>query len=202
MLGRRDRRWGQAGLRGSESGSDFPTSPTSSSPLSPENNAPPSTSASPAAADEASPPLSQPAPEGRGAPNYGKPRKLPPKLYNPNSKNNPPLAPLVPYRGAPGLQQRVLNPLPALATTVDAVPPPPTVAVIPSLPRPKRPVVDADPFAPTGVTVGELRLLPFVEASTGYETNPNQVSVGVKPSAVLRAAGGLDIQSDFSRPTA
>ena len=63
---------------------------------------------------------------------------------------------------------------------------------------PSAPLVELDPFAPTGVNVGELRFLPFVETSTGYETNPNQVSAGIKPSPVLRAAGGLDVQSDFS----
>ena len=192
--------WAQAGLRGSETNGDFPTSPTAAPLQSPESNAPPSINASPAAADESSPSTTTRNAEDTGAPNYGKPRKRKPKLYKPSLKSNPPLSPLVPYRGAPGDQRKILNPVPAAttATVVDPIQPAPSVAVIQSPPRPKRQPVELDPYAPTGVRVGELRLLPFVEASTGYETNPNQVSVGVKPSAVLRAAGGLDVQSDFS----
>ncbi len=188
--------WGQAALRGNDGGADFPTSPTVAPLLLPENNSPPSVDASPAAADERSPPSIAPVQDPNG-PNYGKPRQRKPTLYAPKLKSNPPLLPLVPYRGAPGLQRRVLNPVPAPANAVDALPPPPTVAVVPSPLRFRRPAVEADPFAPVGVRAGQFRVLPFVETSTGYETNPNQVSLGVKPSAVLRAAGGVDIISDF-----
>ena len=192
--------WAQAGLRGGEDTSAFPTSPSSSPVESPESTSSPSIDASPTAADETLPPSTPQNTDNRGTPNYGKIPKKKPKLYKPNLKSNPPLSPLVPYRGAPGVPglKQALNPVPAPATAVDAAEPAPNVAVIQSPLRLKRPPVDLDPFAPTGVRVGELRLLPFVEASTGYETNPNQVSIGVKPSAVLRAAGGLDVQSDFS----
>ena len=189
--------WAQAGLRGPEDASAFPTSPTSAPVLSPENTSPPSTSNPPAAPDESEPATtSAQNNQSDGAPNYGKPRKRKPKLYAPNLKSNPPLSPLVPYRGAPGVQ-RVLNPVPSSTTVIDAPRPDPTVAVIQSPLQLKKPLVELDPYAPTGVRVGDLRLLPFFEASTGYETNPNQVSVGVKPSAVLRAEGGVSVESDF-----
>ena len=193
---RTDAAWAQAGLRGPEDVSAFPTSPTSAPLVSPESTSPPSVDASPAAADETSPPSTTQNSESSGAPNYGKPRKRKPKLYKPSLKSNPPLSPLVPYRGAPGVQ-RLLNPAPPPAGTIDALQPAPTVAVLQSPLRLKRPIVELDPYAPTGVRAGELRLLPFVEASTGYETNPNQVSAGIKPSAVLRAAGGISVESDF-----
>ena len=186
----------QAGLRGPEDASAFPTSPTSAPPVSPEGASSPPNDASPTAADETSPPATTQNTESGGAPNYGKPRKRKPKLYKPTLRSNPPLSPLVSYRGAPGLR-KVLNPVPPPAGTIDAPQPAPTVAVIQSPPRLKRPIVELDPYAPTGVRVGALRLLPFVEASTGYETNPNQVSAGIKPSAVLRAAGGVSVESDF-----
>jgi hypothetical protein len=187
-----------AGLRSGDDLGAFPTSPS----VSPsESNAPPTIDGSSAAADNQTParePAAAQNNEDPGAPNYGKPRKLKPKLYKPNPKTSPPLPPLVPYRGAPGPQQRALNPSPADRAIADAPEPGPTVAVIPSPLRPKRPLVDTDPFAPTGVRVGELRLLPFLETSAGYETNPNQVQAGVKPSTALRVEGGVDVASDFS----
>lgn len=138
--------------------------------------------------------------DDRTIPNYGKPRKIRGKLYRPDPKASPPLPPLVPYRGAPGPQRKLLNPRPLPSNTPDPVLPAPTVAVVQPLPLPRRPLVEADPYAPTGVNVGELRLLPFVETSAGYDTNPNQVVPGAaKPSAALRVDGGVDVTSDFSR---
>ena len=194
----------QAILRGNIGGGGdggFPTSPTTggSSPfLSPENNSPPTIEASPDAADERSPSRQPPTPADPNAPNYGKRRLPKPKLYAPKLKSAPPLSPLVPYRGAPGVQRRVLNPLPTPETVVDGQPPPPNVAVLASPARLRKVPVEADPFLPIGVRVGQFRVLPFVELSTGYESNPNQVSLGVKPSAVLRAAAGADVVSDFA----
>lgn len=187
-----------AGLRGGFDSGAFPNSPAAAPILSPERTSP-TLNASPSAADESSPavPSQSSTDEDRGAPNYGKPRKAKPKLYGPKLRSNPPLPPLVPYRGAPGPERRALNPAPP-RDAIETVEPAPNVAVIPSPLRSKKPLVELDPYAPTGVRIGELRLLPFVEASTGYETNPNQVSTGVKPSAVLRGEAGLDVLSDFS----
>ena len=186
---------GQASLRG-----DFAGTGAGGSSLfpSPENSSPPTIEASPAAADERSPPQQQQNRPDPNGPNYGKPRLAKPKLYAPKLKSAPPLSPLVPYRGAPGPQRRALNPVPTPPATVDGLPPASTVAVLPSPLRPRRPPVEVDPFQPTGIRAGELNVLPFVELSTGYESNPNQVSTGVKPSTVLRAAAGADIASDFS----
>lgn len=132
------------------------------------------------------------------SPNYGKPRRKKAKLYRPSARSSPPLAPLVAYRGAPGQAKGLLNPPAAARDAVDPAQPAPTVAVIPSPLRVRRPPIDDDPFAPLGVTAGPFRLFPFVEASGGYETNPNQTTIGVKASPVLRGSGGLDLRSDFS----
>ena len=178
------------GLRGSDSSGGVPTSPADNAPYVPDSNAPPSLGASPADADTAVPATSYATPATTDTdaddtgPNYGKPRKKKAKLYAPNPKTSVPLAPLVPYRGAAGPQQRLLNPVPVPRTAVDPTLPGPTVAVLQSPPRLRRLPIEDDPFVPTGVRIGTLRLLPFVEASAGYETNPNQINVAVKPSAV------------------
>ena len=190
-------------LRGVSGSGGFPTSGATAPILSPEDNSPPSLAASPATADTQVQATTQTDTTAKnvdddGSPNYGKTRKKKPKLYRPDPKVSPPLPALVPYRGAPGAQRKTLNPVAPGADVVDAPQPGPTVAVIPSPLRARKPVPDLDPYAPTGVQVGSLRLLPFVETSTGYETNPNQVTAGVKPSAVLRVDGGLDVTSDFS----
>ncbi len=193
------------GLRGSDSAGGFPTSPSDAPSYVPDSNAPPSLEASPSDADSALPPATDATPSTTTSqdvddtgPNYGKPRKKKPKLYSPNPKTSVPLAPLVPYRGAPGPQQRLLNPVPVLKTIVDPTLPGPTVAVLQSPLRLKRVLVEDDPFAPVGVRIGTLRLLPFVETSAGYESNPNQVNIGVKPSLDLRVDGGAAVASDFS----
>ena len=189
-----------AGLRGLDDGDGFPSSPTIGPTQSPEQPSLPTTV--PSAADLQPLPADERAPtptvaDDSIAPNYGKPRSKKPKLYNPDRKVSIPLAPLVPYRGASGPQRRLLNPRPADRTVPDAPQPGPTVAVLPSPPRARLRPVELDPFVPLGVRMGELRLLPFVETSAGYETNPNQVSTGIKPSAALRVEGGFDLASDF-----
>ena len=185
-------------LRTLDAGGGFPTSPTAAPDPFPEDTSPPALNPSSTAADQTSPrSATDETPQDPGAPNYGKARKKKPKLYRPDPKGSPPLSPLVPYRGAAGPQHRALNPAPPPPDGGDAKEPGPTFAAIPSYPRPKSPVVEPDAFAPTGVQVGELRLLPFVETSAGYETNPNQVVTGAKSSPALRVDGGLDVQSDF-----
>ena len=149
-------------------------------------------------ADGAAPVTVARPPDDPNAPNYGKPRPKKAKLYRPDRKTSPPLSPLVAYRGAPGQPKGLLNPTPAARDAVDPPQPAPTVAVIPSPARVRRPVVEEDPYAALGVDAGPLRLFPFVEASGGYETNPNQTTAGVRASPVLRGSGGLDLRSDFS----
>jgi hypothetical protein len=157
----------------------------------------PPRAAEPAPDDTDAPPVSSPSlsPPDEAPFNDGKPKPKKSKLYKPNPKSSPPLKPLVPYRTAP---------LPLAAGTslpedsVDPRQPAPTVAAIPGLPRPRKPVVDDDPYAPVGVGVGDLRLFPFVELSTGYETNPNDSNTQVRGSPELRTEAGLDLRSNFS----
>jgi hypothetical protein len=153
-------------------------------------------------------------PDPTGTINYGKPKPKKPKLYQlykPNPRVSPPLPPLVPYATAPGVRKKPNAPLSALRQTdvpaslaqpdpdLPVPTPPPTVAVLPPLPLPRRPVPDPDPFAPTGIHAGTLRLFPYVETDTGYESNPNRLSEDVKGSPYVHAEAGLKLESDWSQ---
>jgi hypothetical protein len=107
---------------------------------------------------------------------------------------SPPLPPLTAYKTAPGTKKRNSNP--PLADPAD---PGPTVAVIPTLPQPTPPKPDPNPFDPIGIDVGSLRLFPYVEADTGYDSNPNQQSTGVMGSYYAHGETGLKLQSDWSQ---
>ena len=201
-----------------DAGGAVPIVTTDRPALVPDRNAPPSIEAAPSDAEEATPPAA-PAVTSRdpGAPNYGGARQRKSNLYAPALKSAPPLSPLVPYKSSVRQQRGVARRVNA-ATTPSGVrgappnpAPPPKDLLYPLLPGPSYAAVafpqrnsppvapaDAEAFEPTGLRVGDLRLKPFVEASTGYETNPNQVQVGVRPSAELRVDAGTAIESDFS----
>ena len=138
-----------------------------------------------------------------GSPNYGKPRKRKSNLYQFSKKTNlRALPPLVTYRRKierrqQGEREEVTAAKSGLAVP-DQTTPAPTVAAIPRPIRQRLPIEETDPFAPIGVRTGDLILKPFVETSAGYETNPNQVATGVKPSPALRLDAGLGVASDFS----
>lgn len=75
--------------------------------------------------------------------------------------------------------------------------PAPSTAALPVVVRRQlRP--DDDPFGPIGYGVGGLRVLPYVEQSIGYDSNPEQISTGVKSSAYSRTEGGFTAHSDWS----
>ena len=169
--------------------------------------------APPLSTDAATPELGA-APDPSGMINYGKPKPKKPKLYQlykPNPKTSPPLPPLVPYKTAPELRRLAKprarnNPAPADPTLTDPdaqtqaqTPPSPTVAVLPSLPQPRKPPPDPSPFAPLGIDAGSLRLSPYVETGIGYDTNPNRLSSEVKGSPYSQTEGDLKIQSNWSQ---
>lgn len=137
--------------------------------------------------------------------NYGKPRaKHPsPKGFPPSAQPKPGLPALEPYQTSPqGRDLKKARPLPPVFSP-DATPPriapPPTVAAIPTLPILPRPRPDNDPFAPTGIGVGNLRLRPFVESGIGYDSNPNRITSPQRGSAFWRGDAGVAVQSDWSR---
>ena len=212
-----------AGLRGA-GGDDLgslPGSVTDAPTLVPDRNAPPSITAAPSDADDASPTTTAQNPPDANDPNYARARLRKGKLYAPNLKSNPPLSPLVAYRtsarplrGAAAVAARAQtraavspngapnpapNPAPQPRELLNPQLPGPTFAAI-AYPQRNTPpaLAEADAFAPVAVRVGDLRLLPFVEGSTGYQSNPNQVQVGIRPSSEFRIDAGTAIESDFS----
>ena len=75
----------------------------------------------------------------------------------------------------------------------------PSVAALPRLPgRRGAALADLEPFAPLGYTYGALRVLPSIEQSIGFDSNPDQVSAGTRPSAFSRTEGGLSLLSLWS----
>lgn len=130
-------------------------------------------------------------PAGEG-PNDSQPGEASPKPKGEPAKT--PLPPLRPYKGAERLDQRG-----GPAGPKDGVTPSPTIAALPTLPPPKRPVRDDKPFDPLGVSVGDLRLKPFVEEDLGWSSNPGLLPGPQKGSAFLMSQAGFVVDSDWSR---
>jgi hypothetical protein len=118
----------------------------------------------------------------------------PPEKKKPRPKSAAKSAPLGVYPGAQRLGQRGGPPNLAAGQT-----PPPTIAAFPP-PAPKhRPAVDDKPFDPLGISVGDLKLTPYVEEDLGWASNPAQASGPQKGSAFETTEAGLSLQSDWSR---
>lgn len=80
--------------------------------------------------------------------------------------------------------------------TPDTVPNAP-VAALPVLPRRTLRPDDA-PFAAVGYDADGLRVFPYVQQSIGYDSNPDQVSAGIKASPYSRTEAGMTLQSDWN----
>jgi hypothetical protein len=76
----------------------------------------------------------------------------------------------------------------------DAQPIPPVAADKPMTP----PAMEADPYEPTGFTVGNFVVKPAVELTTGYDSNPERVPQG-KGSPVVVVAPVVSVRSQFDR---
>ncbi|HTJ01452.1 MAG TPA: outer membrane beta-barrel protein [Methylovirgula sp.] len=145
-----------------------------------------------------------PSPGGSDNPTfYGQPKPKRSKLYQlpqlhkEKPRGFPPLPPLTTYKTAPGTQKRNSN-APARSPT-DTSDPGPTVAVIPVLPAPPKPKRDDNPYQQLGINVGSLRLYPYGEVDTGYDTNPNLVATGVKGSTFVHGETGGRLESLWSQ---
>lgn len=138
---------------------------------------------------------------GPSTTNYGKPQKRPdPKLKYPGRGKPParPLPPLEPYATSAQARQKPVQPQSPDQTVVQPQPPT-SVAVIPTIPRKSAARPDADPFAPLGIGVGGLRLVPYVETDTGFASNPNGSPTSTSGSWLLRGETGFSVTSDWSR---
>ncbi len=77
-------------------------------------------------------------------------------------------------------------------------PAPPLPPLAPSVRRRSR-LEDVEAFDPLGVRFGAFTLKPGIEASGGYDTNPNRVPRPASGSTVLRTDVTLDAASDWER---
>src|SRR5579883_2714366 len=78
-------------------------------------------------------------------------------------------------------------------------PPPPSVAALPTPPPRRKSKPDENPFDPTGIMLGDLRLKPYAEEDIGYNTNPNFAFRPTRGSLFETTDLGLDVQSLWSR---
>ncbi|MGJ0391871.1 MAG: outer membrane beta-barrel protein [Methylocystis sp.] len=145
--------------------------------------------------------------------NYGAPvkRQKLPRPYPLKGAPNPPafspknpLPPLEPYKSSYVARQQAarLRATNALPGQQPAPPPPPvTVAVKPTIKTKPKPKVEANPFDPLGVPVGSMLVFPYVQASGGYDDNPNRLDSTYNPrgSAFFRGEGGVRVKSDWAR---
>ncbi len=148
--------------------------------------------------------FAQPAPATAETPQSGEPNKFrlrstvkPVDTSTARARQGlPPLPQLAPYPTLAKPRGAAIDTLNQAAVAPVAAGP--TVAALPVPPPTRRPRPDPTPFAPIGYTIGSLRLTPFVEQSLGFDSNPNQTAVGVKPSGFSRTEGGFDLLSLWS----
>jgi hypothetical protein len=179
------------GLRGA----DQPSLETEGSPLQDDAQEP--SDVNPIAVPEPQYGLPSPISDTSDYINYGKAKPKKSKLYQLPKLTQPgglKLPPLTTYKTAPDTQRRGSNP-----PYYDPSNPGPTNAVIQPLLRPLPPKPDPAPFAPVGIDVGSLRLYPYVEADTGYESNPNFLSSDVVGSLYAHGEVGLRAESLWSQ---
>ena len=130
--------------------------------------------------------------------NYGKPRK-PIKLPKPNPAvrtGKPPLPQLEPYRNS-YIQRRQARQR-AIDDRQSLQPPPTGVAVVPTIPVKRARPPEPNPYEPTGIDVGSLRLKPYIEGAFGYDTNPGRVEKPSKGSTLGRVDAGVAVESLWS----
>lgn len=143
-----------------------------------------------------------------GVANYGEPRartKLP-KPYPPlRLRTGAPrhfkheLPPLEAYKNSAVARRALRRDAPGKNSVKEEAPP--TVAVPPTIKAKPRPKPDPAPYDPIGIGVGSMRLTPYLETSTGYDSNPDRLPDGSVPtgSKFLRADAGLKLRTDWSR---
>ena len=131
----------------------------------------------------------------RTVPNYGRPRPRPdPRLAYPGAPRATKKGTLPrtqPYATSPrDIRRDYVNPR--------APQPPPAYAQPAQIPRPPRPKLEDNPYAPTGLPLGSLRLYPYAETSIGQDSNATRSAAIPKPSTFMRLDAGLRAQSNWS----
>ncbi len=76
--------------------------------------------------------------------------------------------------------------------------PPPNTLPLGTVPHGTLPIAAGDPYAALGIKAGSFLILPAVELSAGYNTNPQHASNGGPASAYFVVAPELHVRSDWS----
>jgi hypothetical protein len=84
------------------------------------------------------------------------------------------------------------------ASTPPPTLPQPNTFALGTLPQRPLPMAESDPYAALGIRAGSFLLLPSLDLSGAYSTNPEHVPGG-PPSAYAVAAPELQVRSDWSR---
>lgn len=129
----------------------------------------------------------------RTAPNYDRPRRLPDKrLAYPGRRRSlrGSLAPVVPYATAPANERE---------RATAGRQPPVQYARPPVIERKERPRQEVNPYAPLGINLGSIRVLPFVELSVGYDTNSDRSPTAPQGSGFGLFEAGFTAISLWSR---
>ncbi|QCI64263.1 outer membrane beta-barrel protein [Phreatobacter stygius] len=63
----------------------------------------------------------------------------------------------------------------------------------------RAPVVEADPFAPTGLRLGTFIVTPVADATLGYDSNPRRLHDGARGSLFTQSYGEVQARSDWTR---
>lgn len=142
-----------------------------------------------------------------GRSNYGRPKPKKPKLYQlpvlqkPQKPGFPQLPALTTYKSYKGEEstRKLRAHEGSKKPETEAEDPAPTAAVLPYPQGRPKPKPEEKPYDPLGVNVGSLRLFPYVEADTGYDSNPNLLADSVKGSLYLHSETGLKLQSQWSQ---
>ncbi|WP_188519520.1 outer membrane beta-barrel protein [Alsobacter metallidurans] len=130
----------------------------------------------------------------------------PPQAAKPSYRGSYPAvgAPVRPAKPTKSRRLRQSAPLAPVVPAAIVVAPPAPILAAPGLPpleppRKNRRKVEADPYEPLGFDTGGLVFRPSIEASGGYDTNPNRIPGARKGSAAFRQEGGLRIDSEWER---
>jgi hypothetical protein len=112
-------------------------------------------------------------------------------LQRPKARANTTVSPKKPLP-INGLMQQAA---PKQSTDPNTIMPAPGLPPIVTPSRNKK--IEGDAYAPDGIKIGSVNVLPFVGAAGGYNTNPSNTTKA-KGSPLYQVEGGLAAQSDWS----
>jgi len=125
---------------------------------------------------------------------------LPPQAEPPPLSNPPPEVHPLAAANRPGAVVIVPPPLDPYdtASTLPPTTPQPNILPLGTVPQRPLPIAAGDPYAALGIRAGSFLLLPALDLSAGFSTNPERVT-GSPGSAYFVEAPELHVRSDWER---